>query len=138
MCDCTIFPFKPDPPCFKICAARMLNNISPEELQVVLGLSHKVAKTIACYVLGKKEVESLEEYEEVLSPKDMRTLEKRIRSLNSVQVKYLMNPLAIRMDVIRNLKENVIDFAICENIGIEKTGYKNVESYKGIKRSEPI
>ncbi|MEC4685037.1 MAG: hypothetical protein VST71_04795 [Nitrospirota bacterium] len=115
----------------------MLNDVSPEELQVVLGLPHKIAEKMTYYAMGR-ELESLEEYKEVLSPKDMRLLEKKIRSLNDVQVKYLMNPLDFRMEVIRNLKETVIDFTACEDLGLKETGDESLEPCKDIKKSEPI
>lgn len=137
MCDCSIFPFRPDPPCFKICAAKMLNDVSPEELQVVLGLPDKIAEKMNSYAMGR-ELESLEEYKGVLSANDMKLLEKKIRSLNDVQVKYLMNPLDIRMEVIRNLKKNVIDFAAYGDLDLKKTGHESLKPYMDVKKREPI
>ena len=37
-CLCTPYPFSPDPPCFEICAARLINASSIDELLAVLDL----------------------------------------------------------------------------------------------------
>lgn len=46
MCDCTQYPFQPDPPCFETCGAAFLNAASAEELVSVLGLSRHVAEVV--------------------------------------------------------------------------------------------
>jgi hypothetical protein len=32
-CNCRIFPFKPDPPCFDLCTGRLLNSIAERVLR---------------------------------------------------------------------------------------------------------
>ena len=45
-CDCTIWPFKPDPPCFDRCVAKHLAISSANILENVFGLPEDAAKAI--------------------------------------------------------------------------------------------
>jgi len=45
-CDCTITPYKPDPPCFVTCVSKALANASYSQLTGKYGLSEDVAKRI--------------------------------------------------------------------------------------------
>lgn len=45
-CPCTPYPFSPDPPCFNICAATVLNTSSREEVFGVLDLPEETQAEI--------------------------------------------------------------------------------------------
>lgn len=46
-CDCTIFPFRPEPPCFNRCVCKHMAIASENDLKKVFGLPDHVAETIA-------------------------------------------------------------------------------------------
>jgi hypothetical protein len=107
----------------------MLNEVSAEELQLVIGVPDKIAKTIASFTKAKK-LETWIAYEEVLSPEEMGFLENKIRSLNDVQVKYLMNPVETRYDVVRSLKEYVVDLDKDNKFGISGSSGEDIGKLK--------
>ena len=45
-CDCTITPYKPDPPCFMVCVSKALASASYAELTGKYGLSGDIAQRI--------------------------------------------------------------------------------------------
>jgi hypothetical protein len=45
-CDCTIYPFKPDPPCSRECCGRVLKATSSTELQSILAVNREMAEKI--------------------------------------------------------------------------------------------
>ena len=45
-CDCTILPFKPDPPCFEQCVPKILSSASYSDLTTKYGLPHDIANRI--------------------------------------------------------------------------------------------
>ena len=45
-CDCTIYPFKPDPPCVDECIAQSLAVANAEELENIAGLDPQIAQMI--------------------------------------------------------------------------------------------
>lgn len=102
-CKCIIVPFKPDPPCFKICATRLINKAAIEEMELIIGLDKDVAQRIA--KKSESPVESIDIYKQVLSEKEFQTLENKIRSLSQSQVKYLMQPVSERRAVVKSFRE---------------------------------
>lgn len=46
-CDCTRYPFRPDPPCYKQCTSAILKSSSKAKLERVLGLSPALAEKIS-------------------------------------------------------------------------------------------
>lgn len=120
-CNCTIFPFKPDPPCFNVCAARLIDKAAVEELEFIVGLDKDVAQRIVSFAeidgkgpveSGKGKgpvesgpVESLDMYKLVLSEKEYQTLKNKIRSLSQSQAKYLMQAAFERRAVVKSLEE---------------------------------
>jgi hypothetical protein len=109
-CNCTIFPFKPDPPCFTICAARLINKAAVEELEFIVGLDKDVAQRIVSFakkspVKKGPPVKSLDMYKQVLSEKEYQTIENKIRSLSQSQAKYLMQPASERQKVVKSLED---------------------------------
>ncbi len=103
-CNCTIFPFKPDPPCFKICATSLIDKATIEELEFIVGLDKDVAQRSVSFA-KKGPVESLDMYKQVLSEKEFQMLENKLRTLSQSQVKYLMQPISERRKVVKSLKE---------------------------------
>jgi len=45
-CDCTIIPFKPDPPCFKQCVGKILASASHAEMTGKYGIPDDIADRI--------------------------------------------------------------------------------------------
>src|SRR5262249_45725914 len=45
-CDCTIFPFRPEPPCLNTCVCKHMAIASKNDLKNVFGLPDPVAETI--------------------------------------------------------------------------------------------
>lgn len=46
-CDCTEFPFRPNPPCVDVCTAKYMAIASADDLREVFGLPNDVANIIA-------------------------------------------------------------------------------------------
>jgi hypothetical protein len=46
-CNCKIYPYKPDPPCFKQCTALLLSTSSKSDLERILGLDPALAKKVS-------------------------------------------------------------------------------------------
>ena len=78
-CDCTQYPFVPDPPCFNKCAGRLISRASPDSLESVLGLSPATAKRIASPRFAG--TPSLHDYRLYMSPAEFTALEARMREL---------------------------------------------------------
>jgi hypothetical protein len=81
-CNWTIYPSKPDPPCFNECCVRFLKNASVDELQSVLGVEREAAEKINALKTKAVVLRSLEEYGDVLSPTQFKSIERRLRSLD--------------------------------------------------------
>jgi hypothetical protein len=83
-CDCTIYPFRPDPPCFSTCMASLISNISEQDAKNILGLQTQLAKRVAG--LASKGYQNLEAYDREMSAEEFRLFENRLRSLSPSQV----------------------------------------------------
>ncbi|MCX5886064.1 MAG: hypothetical protein NT096_09185 [Proteobacteria bacterium] len=101
-CDCTKYPFKPDPPCFNDCCVRFLETASPEEVSKVLGLDRETAQKISEIsprgkakgkTIAGRGPRSLEDYRIVLSPAEFNLLDQRLRSLSTEQFKGFVAPM---------------------------------------------
>ena len=60
-CDCTMFPFQPNPPCFDVCTPKYMAIASAEDLSNVFGLPNDVANTIS-KIAPNDRPRQLEEY----------------------------------------------------------------------------
>ena len=83
-CDCTIYPYRPDPPCFSICTAGLISNISEQDARNILGLQAQFAKRVAD--LAGRGYQNLEAYRRDMSADEFRLFENRLRSLSPSQV----------------------------------------------------
>jgi hypothetical protein len=88
-CDCTIYPFTPDPPCPKVCGAHILNHSSKRSLKSVLGLSTAVTKKIDDLRGIGNSALSLDDYQKVLSPSENKILTQKLQNLDSTKLKLL-------------------------------------------------
>ncbi len=80
-CNCTIYPFEPDPPCRKRCTAAILHTASRDSLQALLGISQKAAQQIiAARSSGAR---SLEDFKTSLPPKDRAQLDAGLGHLST-------------------------------------------------------
>lgn len=64
-CDCSKVPFKPSPPCFSICAGKLLGNATREQLVELLGLDTDIADRIFWHAQDHP-ISSLRDFDEVL------------------------------------------------------------------------
>lgn len=78
-CDCTIYPFSPEPPCFRLCTARYLALANREDL-VRAGVSSHVAAQIEVIPLEARP-RSLERYAEVLPSPSFQQLLIEVESI---------------------------------------------------------
>jgi hypothetical protein len=83
-CDCLIFPFKPDPPCFKECASKILAQASTKELTTILGLDKPLAQKIVALrdLYGKG---SFDLYETKLASREASRVESALRNMTAEQ-----------------------------------------------------
>lgn len=86
-CDCTIVPFKPSPPCFDYCCSKVLKNSTLEELQLILGVKEEIARRIVEWK-GRKDAKTLADFKVIISQDEMKSISKKIQSLNQTQLTY--------------------------------------------------
>lgn len=96
-CDCTITPFKPNPPCFNKCAVGLLAGANLKDLQFAFGLKKDTAEKLLEWQKGHH-AETLEDYHaaNILTAKQIEALKKKIDSFTDVQLEYLAKPAAQR------------------------------------------
>ena len=84
-CDCTIFPFKPNPPCHKECSVAILQRASSSSLQKLLGIKDDTAqKIVAARNNGAR---SLTDFQNKLSPEDTRQVTDGLKKLSTDKIK---------------------------------------------------
>lgn len=79
-CDCTIVPFKPNPPCFEKCTAMILAQADYRQLTGVFGLAPTLSKKIV-NLPERKTATSLDPYKQVLSLTEISTVETAFKNL---------------------------------------------------------
>ena len=80
-CDCTIFPFKPDPPCFDICTAKSLSVATVSELVKIAGIDSNIARLIVS-IPENQRPSTLEGYRQFLSEMQFQDLKNTLSRLN--------------------------------------------------------
>lgn len=104
-CDCTIFPFEPDPPCFEECSGKLLAIATAEQLEEVMRIDENVSRRIAA--LPDDELpKTLEEYKKFLPGDAFKDLRKRLRSLKSEQFEEIRDEARERGENIESLWED--------------------------------
>ena len=94
-CDCTIFPFQPDPPCFDICTGKILSTVSASDLENIvniLGLDREEVERIIEFN-READVQSLNDYRSVLSPRQFRRVKRTFQGLSQRQFEALIRAL---------------------------------------------
>jgi hypothetical protein len=81
-CDCTIYPFLPEPPCSDRCATMHLAIAPTTDLEKIFGLPPDVAKKLG-EIPPDRRPRSLEVYKAFLSASAYEALKKKIHSLNA-------------------------------------------------------
>ncbi|MGH9828801.1 MAG: hypothetical protein ACREDR_36730, partial [Blastocatellia bacterium] len=77
-CDCTIYPYRPDPPCPEQCTVKVvLGTASKEELQLIVGLDSDTAERVT-KVPNRKSLTSVESYKDALEPDEFTALTKKL------------------------------------------------------------
>jgi hypothetical protein len=87
-CDCTIYPFKPDPPCAQMCSAKLLAGSNYSTLVNVLGLKPDTARKVTTIPADRKPG-VLSGYETVLHKTEFEALNVRMRSLSQDEFQLL-------------------------------------------------
>ena len=80
-CDCTIFPFKPDPPCFDICTAKHLAAATASELEIIAGIDPNISRLIAGIPKNQRPP-TLEGYRNILSERQFQDLKNTLLRLS--------------------------------------------------------
>ena len=84
-CDCTIFPFKPNPPCFDVCTAHALSKLRESNIDSVvnlLGLDTVEAAKIMEMNTQAYVPQTLDDYKAVLSPEQFVNVKSAFQDLN--------------------------------------------------------
>ena len=91
-CDCKITPYKPNPPCFKICVMKMLLESSKEKLQSTVKLSSALSIKVKNILLDKSDSTTvLDTLEKRLSKEEYKTLLNKLELFNNKKTT-LVNP----------------------------------------------
>ncbi|MFH1580628.1 MAG: hypothetical protein ABIC39_00895 [Pseudomonadota bacterium] len=80
-CDCTIYPFNPDPPCFDVCTAKHLSVATASELTTIVRVDQNIARLIA-RIPENQRPPTLEGYKQFLTEKQFSELKKALMQLN--------------------------------------------------------
>jgi len=100
-CDCTITPFKPNPPCFDSCTIRLLSGASRKELQLVYKLEKQGQDKILAWQKDKnRSTITLDELVDmnILTKTEKDVLVDRVNSFNEKQLEFLAKPLSERRE----------------------------------------
>jgi hypothetical protein len=84
-CDCTIYPFTPNPPCAQQCSTAILRHASSDSLQKLFGLREPAAQRIVA--ARRSGVQSLSEFKSALPPADVSQLERGFSHLSTDKLK---------------------------------------------------
>ena len=94
-CDCTIFPFEPDPPCFDVCTAKHLAIAAAEDLTTIARIDQNTARVIA-RIPEDQRPPSLEGYRLFLTEKKFQDLKKALLQLGGEDFKRIRQKAAKR------------------------------------------
>lgn len=101
-CDCTVFPFKPDS-CWPACTAKLIATATEEELQLFVGLDDSLSKAVM--KVDQTDKPFPEPYKQALTSGQLETLSRRLRTLNSLQIKYFQKTPEQRATVRRDIRD---------------------------------
>jgi hypothetical protein len=96
-CDCTTFPFLPDPPCADNCMAKHLAIASLEDLETIFGLPENAAKTID-QISPRNRPRSVEGYSQILSENAYEALQKRVRAITGAELAQVRDDARLAID----------------------------------------
>ena len=85
-CDCTIAPFKPDPPCFDKCCVAIITRASAQDLKEFLGLPAGLAERIKKISEEGERLKTLESLKNQLSEREYETLRRSLQSLSQTKL----------------------------------------------------
>jgi hypothetical protein len=94
-CDCTIYPFVPNPPCSDVCTSKHLAIASLADLVKIFGLPYSIAEKIANIPPGTRP-RSLDAYKELIPGTAYQVFRERIQSLTAQDFQ------AVRHDALTN------------------------------------
>lgn len=80
-CDCTIYPFRPEPPCAGQCTAKAIANADPGTLTRILKLKPESAERVAAIPDAQKPTD-ISGYANILPQAEYKALTDRVRSLS--------------------------------------------------------
>ena len=89
-CDCTKWPFRPDPPCFSECSAKVIRAASPEKLVNVLGVTQRLADKLVEF-RSRHSLRSLDDLKTSFSQSEIDTIVRQIKTLDQRKVSELQN-----------------------------------------------
>lgn len=103
-CDCTLFPYLPDPPCSKQCTSKIvLATATLDELVLIVGVNADAARRVVDLKEGLRP-STLEPYSKVLTPAQLENLHERLHQLNEPQANYFRLPPGERTERLRRIK----------------------------------
>lgn len=82
-CNCTLFPYKPDPPCFAQCTALLLSSNGKSNLEKYLGISSTLADKISGHAIASAQAGG---FLSVLTAEEKQELSQQLQNLNQAKV----------------------------------------------------
>jgi hypothetical protein len=102
-CDCNIWPFKPDPPCYDYCVAKHLAIASLDDLKNVFGLPDVVARSISA-IPPHERPHSLEGYRRIIPEAAFDNFQRAIHSLSAPSLAQVRRNAALNRFSIDQLR----------------------------------
>jgi hypothetical protein len=84
-CDCTITPFKPNPPCFATCTAKLVSEANFKQLTKIFRVPEVVSQKIM-ELPNRSNATTLDAYKKVLSEDEISTVKKVFENVTHNQL----------------------------------------------------
>jgi hypothetical protein len=102
-CDCSVWPLKPDPPCFDLCVAKHLAIASLDDLKNIFGLPDVVARSISAIPPAERP-HSLEGYRQIIPEGAYGDFQRAIHSLSAASLAQVRRDATIHGFSIEQLR----------------------------------
>lgn len=116
-CNCKVFPYKPDPPCFAQCTALVLSSNSKSDLEKILGISSPLAGKISAHNAASAQAGA---FLSELTAAEKQELSHKLQNLNQAKVDELSKSITPQDLKDQKVNKQYEIWAYKENQGINE------------------